>query len=803
MLKSRNSWLTKTAIAAALSFTASGTIAAQETNDTQDVSDGQGVDEDRTLGTVMVTTTRREESLQDVPIAITAITEETIEQLAPRNLGDLSGLAPNTFIGTTAGTPGAGAIFIRGLGYFDVEKSQNPAAGVMIDGVFLGTNTGQLVDAFDIQQVDVNRGPQGIFFGKNTTAGLINITRSAPTRENGFRGSVGVGTDDELIVKGIANFGLGENGGLKLGATYRENEGYLDNLFTGESAGGIEYTGLNATLDYDLTETVNARFSLDHFSQDGGGTPVQFGNIVTTTALSGLFGTDLTQTPGYNPQTGSLAGLGPREILNDGEDRDELSTTIANATFTWDTNIGEFVSVTAYIDSEDLVFQDFDGTCSTAAAGCPFPGTNLLLTNAANPLGVLHTIRDQTYEQFTQEFRLAGTRGAFDYLVGLYYYKHEFELDQTTNNAVFQIGGEENESFSIFGNLDWRITDRLKVSAGARVIDETKDGFNSFSVLAKPDQPGAIPLVNPIANSNSFDDVITRFAVDWQATDDNLLYASVSEGFRSGGISIRATLSEQIEGQPNCAPDNGNAIPFEVLCPENNFATYDPENVTAFEVGSKNVFADGQFTFNIAYFKTIVEDFQNNEVIVTGTFGPGTSTLTNNFPEVQIEGLELEAVWAPDSLDGFTLTALAGVQDGEITDGVFDGRRAAIGPGATPGTPGSVADRTGTELLRVSDYNYSVRASQNLELGPGQLLLSGGYTYTDDYGLGRGFGITDIQEGYGLVDASVAYAWDRYTLRLTGRNLTDEDYRTNATPSVYFQGWANDANWLLELEAEF
>ncbi|MEM6498440.1 MAG: TonB-dependent receptor, partial [Pseudomonadota bacterium] len=644
---------------------------------------------DRTLDTVTVTTTRREESLQDVPIAITAITEDTIEQLAPRNISDLTGLAPNTFIGQTTAVPGGGAIFIRGLGYADVEKAQNPAAGVIIDGVFLGTNTGQLIDAFDIQQVDVNRGPQGIFFGKNTTAGVINVTRSAPTRETGFKGSLGFGSNDEVIVKGIANFGLGENGGIKIGGTYRESEGYLDNLFTGESNGGIEYTGLTASLDYDLTENLNARFTIDRFDQDGGGTPIQYGNAFTAETLG------VTGIPGYNPATGSLAGLEPRQVLNDFQDADELTTTIANATFTWDTQLGEITSVTAYVDSEDIVFQDFDGTCSTDPTNCPFAGTNLLLTNPANPAGVLHTIRDQEYEQFTQEVRLAGTQGAFDYLVGIYYYQHEFSLDQTTNGAVFQLGTEDNDSFSVFGNLDWRITDRIKLSAGARFIDETKDGTNAFTVVAKPGQAGAIPIVVPFSNSASFDDVITRFAADWQVTDNNLIYGSISEGFRSGGISIRATLSEQVEGQPNCLPDDGDAIPNEVLCPDNNFSTYEPETVTAFELGSKNVFADGQFTFNAAYFMTQVDDFQINDVVVTGTYGPGTTTYTNNLPEVEIDGFEFEAVWAPQALEGFTLTALLGIQDAEIVDGQVDGRRVGIGPGATPGAPGSVSDRTG------------------------------------------------------------------------------------------------------------
>lgn len=773
---------------------------AQEAESSAQVDAPEQLQDDQNV--IIVTSTRRDEDLQQVPIAVTAITAETIDQLAPRNLGDLSGLAPNTFIGKTGAQPGGGAIFIRGLGYAGVEKTQNPSAGVIIDGVFLGVNTGQLVEAFDIEQIEVNRGPQGIFFGKNTTAGLINVSRTAPTRELGFRGSVAYGSQNEVIIRGIANVGLGADGGLKIGGTYRENDGFLDNLFTGESAGGIEYTGLNGALEYDLSDNFTAKFTVDWFNQEGGGTPVQYGNLFTTDVLSGLFGTDLTQTPGFNAQTGSLAGLGPREIINDFDDRDELTTTILNATFTWDTPIGELTSVTAYIDSEDTVFQDFDGTCSSSP-GCPFGGVNLLLASAANPLGVLHTIRDQTFEQFTQEIRLAGSTGPIDYLVGAYYYDATVALDQTTNDAVFQLSSEDNESFSVFGNIDWRITDRLKVSAGARYIDETRDGNSAFSVGAKPNEPGAIPIVVPITNNAAFDDVITRFAIDWQATDDTLFYASRAEGFRSGGISVRGTLSEQVEGQANCLPDDGDAIPNEVLCPENNFATFEPEIVTAYEIGTKNTFFGGQLILNAAYFFTKVDDFQIDDVVVTPNFGPGTTTYVNNLPEVQISGFEAEAVLALDALEGLTLTALLGIQDGEVEDGRVDGRRVGIGPGATAGAPGSVSDRTGISLVRVPDYNYSLRAAYETAAGPGDLFLSVGFNYIDDHGLANGFGSIDVEPGYGLLDASIAYTWENYTLRLTGRNLTDKDYRAASLATVYFQTWANDINWLLELEAEF
>ncbi|MEM8936594.1 MAG: TonB-dependent receptor plug domain-containing protein, partial [Pseudomonadota bacterium] len=242
------SLLAGASIGAATLITATPSIAQTELVDDESVSD-----------VVTVTATRREEGLQEVPVAVSVIGQDTIETLKPVNLQDFDGLAPNVHIGQAGATPNGSAIFIRGLGYQDVEKTQNPPVGVMVDGVVLGTNTGQIVDAFDVDQIEISRGPQGIFFGKNTTGGVINVQRSKPTREFGGRFSASVGSDDLYILKGIVNVPLGEKGGLKVGGTYRDFAGYLTNVFTGDDTGGEEYWAVTASLDYDVTEWFNAR----------------------------------------------------------------------------------------------------------------------------------------------------------------------------------------------------------------------------------------------------------------------------------------------------------------------------------------------------------------------------------------------------------------------------------------------------------------------------------------------------------------------------------------------------------------
>ena len=739
---------------------------------------------------IIVTATRREADVQDVPVAVTAITAEQIESLAPRTLQDLSGSAPNLFIGMNTAGPGASAIFIRGLGYADIEKTQNPAAGVIIDNVFLGTSTGQLIDTFDMQQVEVTRGPAGIFFGKNTTAGVINVTRSSPTRELGLRASVAGGTDEFRNYRAILNLPLGENGGVKLGGTYREGAGYLGNVFQRTSDGGTEYTGLNLAVDYDFTPGFGVSFIFDRINQEGEGTPVQYGNRQTANILSGgnpsaVFG------PRYNPRTGSPIGLAPGQVQNSGRDEDSLEMDIYNLTFNVDTPLGDVVYTAAYIDSTDIVWQDFDGTCS-GSPGCP-NGGNFLLTNAGNPTGTLQTIRDQDYTQLTHEIRLAGSVGHFDYLAGFYYFESEVGLVQTTNGAVVQRSGEDTTSTSFFGNLDWNINDRLTVSAGVRTISEEKDFRSRFDIPA-----ASIVLAGPITDNDSWDDTITRFGVSYDFTDTTNLYVTRSEGFRSGGFSIRGTLSERVATQSNCATVGG--------CPNNNFLTYDPELVTTWEFGAKNAFLDNRLIVNVAYFNSEVEDFQQSAVVVTPNYGTGTTTYINNYPEVEIKGTEIEVVLRPtfiwDGFDGLTLSANLGTQEAEIVNGRIDGRRSA-GPTGAAGAPGTFANFTGQRLLRVPDYNINYRAAWEFGVGPGQLTLGAGYNYIDDHTLANFGAVGDLEEGYSLVDANIDYEWNGYRLSVNGKNLGDTDYRIHSLPTVFFQGWGQPATLQVELSAEW
>ncbi len=739
--------------------------------------------------TIIVTATRQAVDKQKLGVSLTAITAEQLTTLAPKSLLDLQGIAPNVFIGIGTAAPSQSAIFIRGQGYADVEKTQSPPVGVIQDGVFFGNNTGQLLDMFNVCSVEVDRGPQGIFYGKNTTAGLINITRCAPTRKFGGSVEAGYGSFNEAYGRGVLNAPLGGRGGIAVSGQYRRTDGYYNNVYTNSKAGYSDYYAFNVKINYDLTDWLKADFDYDHIHETGGGTPVQFGNILTASILSG--GHPSAVWPRYNPVTGSPDGLKPREIeTRPGGDTDRLNTNIYSLSLKAQTPLGELVSQTAYMDSADIVHQDFDGTCVTGP-GC---------TSVTNPLlgatgGFLETIRDQTYKQFTEEVRLQGNIfDQFDYLLGAYYYNHKITLHQNTNTVIDQFSGEKDHSWSFFGNLDWNPTETIKLSGGVRNIFEAKR-FNTAYILL-----GSIPLTPAITDRRSWTKLITRFNAQWQATPDTLLYATRAEGFRSGGFSIRGTLSEQSASQGNCGVAGG--------CPGNNFLAFQPETNVTYEVGIKNRFFDNAVTFNVDGFINNIKNFQQSEVVVTPGYGPGTNTYIVNYPKVRIKGLEFELDLRigklASALDGLTLSGTLGIQKADVRNGKVNGQQVALGAGATAGPPGSIADFTGTTLQRVPSNNFTIRGTYSHAVGEdGKLTVTTGYSWIDSFGLGNFGTVQDIQPSYGLLDASATFDWKNYYLRISGKNLTNKDYRTQSLPTVFFQGWGSPRTFLVTVGGKF
>jgi iron complex outermembrane receptor protein len=301
---------------------------------------------------IIVTSRRTAESLQDVPVSVTAFRQADVERIAPRTLRDFDGLAPNLFIGMNTAGPGAGAIYIRGLGYGDIEKTQSSAVGIIVDGLFQPSSTGQLIDTFDVEQLEINRGPQGVLFGKNTTGGTIVVNRVKPELGRfGVNASAQLGRFDEQTYKARVNLPLGETVALKLGGTKRDADGYFRNITRGGSAGDVDYGAITASVLWAPTDNLTAQLTYDRIRDRGDIPP---------------------QDPRYN---------GKNPFINEA-DYAEFQRYDVNSyglQLEWATDFGTLTAITGWVRSTDVVGQDFDG--STRAA-------------PTVPLAQLHTLRD-------------------------------------------------------------------------------------------------------------------------------------------------------------------------------------------------------------------------------------------------------------------------------------------------------------------------------------------------------------------------------------------------------------------------
>jgi iron complex outermembrane receptor protein len=761
---------------------------------------------------VIVTARRVAERLQDVPSAITAVNAKQLEQLRPRTLEDLSGFAPNVNIGRTGAGPGTSAIYVRGLGYSDVEKGQNPAVELIVDDVVIGTNFGQLVDPYDVSSIEVDRGPSGIFYGRNSIGGVINIHRTKPTREWGLDLDLGYGNYNNNVEKIVLNAPIGQTAGLKVSMSHDQRDGFLDNIYTHDTSyGKNELTTGNLQFDWNITPKLEANFGLTLTHQDGQGTPVALGDVLSAQVLGPAlapFGIRFNQygSP-YIP--GVTVPLGPWQVANDYGDRNLMTSQIYSLNVAYDSPIGQFTSITAFIKENDDTEQDFDGSCANSDLG------GLPCNVIANPLlAFLHTSRPQKYDQFTEELRFNhdfGDRAKL--LAGFYYFHDDISAVQLTRTLVpgvpvdvpftNQISGDVTESKSVFGNLIFNVTKRLSISAGVRYIDENTYFHNDYNLLWLPaGTPGCpsgcgpvnFPLIADLPNGftgdKSASKVVDKETIDYKLTDDNLIYFDRSVGFRSGGLSPRSTLSESIPGQTNYSPGA-------------NYSTFNPETDTSYEIGSKNTFFNRQLVVNLAAFITEDIDHQSTQVVVTPNYGPGTNTYIVNLPKVEIKGAEFELTYRPQEVPGLTLGGVGGYESARVTNGKIPGVEAPVNANGTAGAPGTTYDLTGTTLERVPDWNFTLRGDYTRPIGIGTADFNVQYAWSDRYVFAYFVGLPDYQQAFGLLNMSASYAWSRYRLVLSVKNLTNQVYYSNTLPSVFFHGWGDPRTVLGEIQVKF
>ena len=752
---------------------------------------------------IVVTSRREEEQIQNVPVSVSAFTQQDLQRLAPYTLADMDGLMPNVSIQQQTAGPGMGAIFIRGIGSADVEKTTPPQVGVVVDGIFMATNTGQLIDMFDVDQMEVNRGPQGVLYGKNTTGGTIVVRRSQP-QFNDFDAKMSVegGTYNEEIYKGKVNIPLvTDTLALKLAGMSDQRDGVYQDTTRQTDDGNVDYKTYSASLKWQPMQELTATVWYDNIDDTG-----NYG-VPNSPLISGKqpFKTqaNLKQPVKYNV--------------------DEWGMNIQ-----YDLGFGTLESITGFVDSKDITQQDFD---------------NSTLATVAIPLPQLHTLRNQDLSQTSEELRLSGDLVSnVRYTVGALYYNTSLDFRQGTNQVLqlplagflppgfpppppgtpcsafglhpnpipavgdalcqtdgigsYQRTNQQDLSKALYAALNWQVFDQLEWSVGARRIQQSIDWHGAYYDAAIP--PGSIAPPTgasggvlapfPINSDNNWDKTIFESTLTYNFAEDHMVYARFSQGFRSGGFSNR-----------------GN---------DPQYISFDPENANAGEIGTKNEFFDHRVQLNITEFYTVVQDTQFGSILTTNGVPPGTNTIVNNAGgDVKTWGTEVQAAWLINDL--FSIVATYGYQDNKVDKFSISTERVPFTPdgsGCNPVTFGGPCPNTtlgGESLARAPKYNYSVQGIYQQNFGPYNVSLSVVAHGQDDSILVGGATAAAVitQKAYTLVDMRAAVQWnmeDNHNLRLSliGKNLDDKQYITEALPlgNGGFEGWGAPRTWALELQ---
>lgn len=624
---------------------------------------------------IVVTAQKREQLLQETPVAITAFTAEAIEdgqidgvrkiaQLTPSLVFNQSGNAANTYL--------------RGVGQ-DISTIQGePGVALFVNGVYQGVNIAQVAAYHDLERIEVLRGPQGTLYGRNTTGGNINIITKQPDFNPEFEVSLLYGDDDRFKVAAAGQTTLVEDQlAVRANIVSDNSDGWRTNLVDDDDVEEREILTGALSLLWTPSDAVEVVLRGDYNERDDDTPRWDYQEVVPG---SGLF-------PGI---FGGSAPEGADEVRNDTPTSHYSEYWGVSADVAWQVGDITIKSITAYRESEYQGFVDFDGT------DAPF----------------VIAEQDMPSEQFSQEINVSGTAfdGRLDWIVGGYYFNQDMSVTgafglpalQPLLEAVLglppgalageRISGEivefpfldfrsvqEVESYAAFVQGTFSVTDAFRLTAGVRyTYDEKTNTWDLRSNIAAGCEDLTI--------TEDWDEPTWKFGADFDIGDNTLAYASISRGFKSGGYN-----------DGTC----GNV--------------YDPEIIDAYEVGLKTTLADNRVRLNIAAFFYDYEDFQARLTIQN-------ASVVANAAKTEILGLEVETLLVP--VDGLEISAGISLMDSEYKDFLTD----------NPMTPDPVLeDASGNQTLRAPDFSLNASAQYSFNTEIGEIRLRYEISHKDDY----------------------------------------------------------------------
>ncbi|HEX9798867.1 MAG TPA: TonB-dependent receptor [Thermoanaerobaculia bacterium] len=724
------------AIATSLALVALPALAADETAPAASEEEQAAAEEAGKLPSasdeIFVTARKKEENIQKVPVAVTVVAGETLEESAAADISELQTSVPNLAVYAGRNQSTTLTAFLRGIGQADPLWGVDPGVGLYLDDVYIARPQGALLDVYDVDRVEVLRGPQGTLYGKNTIGGAIKYVSRALTDERAGRIALTGGEHGTQEVR--ASFGgplvEGKLRG-KIAVASLEHDGYGTNLFTGRDVSDKDTLAYRAQLDWLASEDVKVSFWYDRTEDDA--EPKGYQRLAPN-QFCPLF---LGQTcPPLDDRFDTQSGLAP---LN-GTDAEGYAATVD-----WRINDAwAFKSITARRESDSENNIDFDTT----------------------PARLVDVIAIYDDEQTSQELQfLYDGGGRVDGVFGVYYFDGEagglvknIFLNGaagfgTTNGRTF------TESIAVFGEGSYALSDVLNLNLGLRVTQEEKNGVAFNAGYSDDTFTTPIVVLADYDKSETFDSVAPRIGLDYQFDPDVMGYVTLSRGFKSGGFNVRA--------QSNRFPES--AEPF------------DDEVLDMAEVGVKSILAGGQLLLNAAVFYGEYTDIQVSTFTAFDANGDGIDdSFFGNFlnaGDATLEGVEAEFSWTPQAATWFGLQGYASYLDAE-PDAFLD-----------ENNDGFVDTQV---ITNAPEWTAGTRANVNFPAFGGLVTASAGVAYRDDATLTNEGGqdprppagrplLPLGQPAYELWDAWINWLSpdSKWRVGLAGKNLTDEEYLTN------------------------
>jgi len=767
-------------------------------------------DDASTISEVIVTATRRDTNLQSTPIAVSAVDQRLIQQSNPRDIGDLSVFVPNFSAATITGF-NAASFSIRGVGQNNIIVYFEPPVAVLVDDFVVPSVQTQLLDTFDVSQVEVLRGPQGTLFGKNTTGGAVTVKTKRPVLNDfGVEVQAMAGSFGTQQIKGAVNIPLIEDklafravlgnqqsdGYYKNGACYGPVVAFVASKFAGRSGcgdgssvGGADVTNGRLKLLWEPTDNISALLQYEYLRDRSDAIPTVAETPNTAAFLFNILGVGASK-PGHSDPLDNAGISNRQDALIKMRDGQRIDVDGVYLNFDIKTAYGTLTSESGVRKQDSRLPNTYTGQAPVAADG--------------EVLSLFDANRSDNRKTYQQEVRFASDLGGpFDFVAGAFYQhdKTSFCVSQAlgfldlasgplpfgswNTNPYLLCNAQKSRSTAAFVEGSYKISPTLTLTAGGRYTQERKTWYGRQQVFVSQLNGGFDPTlkINDAIDANIFDypagviqvkgranEPTWRVSLGWQATPETFVYGTYSRGFKGGGFN------DQIGGFHPFV--NANGTDDNVAFAEAAQATR-PEKADSYEVGVKTDAFDRRLRVNLTGFYVDYSNLQK-QIVVPITVGGAQNQVTRffNAASATVKGIEAEATAIP--ISGLTLRGVVGYQTGKYNEYV------------TPLPAGY--DLSSAPLDRLPKWQSTFDANYEMPVGNYKVSFNGNVNYTARNLFTQSITSRDENtylNARTLVNASitVADADGRYYVRAIGRNLTDERYRTAS--QIVGGLWAN------------